>query len=311
MLATSLKSLQDVTVPPAPRTGIVIAHLGSGGAEKAVVVLANSLAERGYAVDLLTWHAARFYLKDVSPKGATVNLSAWRRPNRVQIIRSLMQYMRQKQPAVIFRHLEKPSLLVIVGGLLTGYRRIVPCIQIDITAYAAIHHKMQHRLRRRLLISLVAALYRLSPRVVAVSEGAARTARRLLSPFGPSVQIIYNGADYSVLLSKAQQPVEEVWLRHKTVPVIVTCGRLTQQKAQDTLLRASAALRGTMPVRLVNLWAKAKSARPCWSWRAGLAWPRTCRCRELSPIRSPGLPKATYSFWRRAAKANRWCTSRR
>ena len=39
----------------------------------------------------------------------------------------------------------------------------------------------------------------------------------------------------------------------KTVPVIVACGRLTQQKAQDTLLRAFALLRQTTPARLVIL----------------------------------------------------------
>jgi glycosyltransferase involved in cell wall biosynthesis len=129
----------------------------------------------------------------------------------------------------------------------------VPCIQIDLIAYATIHHRIQSRLRRWLLNFLVAVLYRFSPQVIAVSEGAARTACQLLSPFGPLVQVIYNGLDYSMLLSKAQQPVETAWLRSKTVPVIVTCGRLTQQKAQDTLLRAFAAVRRTMPVRLVIL----------------------------------------------------------
>jgi glycosyltransferase involved in cell wall biosynthesis len=115
MQPISLKSPEpDAAVPPALRIGIVIAHLGSGGAEKAAVVLASGLADRGYCVDLLTWHAGGFYLKDVSPKVAT-------------------------------------------------------------------------------------------------------------------------------------------WLRSQTVPVIVTCGRLTQQKAQDTLLRAFAAERRTMPVRLVIL----------------------------------------------------------
>jgi glycosyltransferase involved in cell wall biosynthesis len=255
MPSISLKSLSepDAAASPAPRIGIVIAHLGSGGAEKAAVVLANGLADRGYFVDLLTWQAAAFHLKDMSPKVTRIDLSAGRRPNTTQVIASLVRYLLQKQPAIIFPHLEKPSLLVIAGGLLTGYRRIVPCIQIDLIAYAAIHHNRRHRLRRGLLICLVAVLYRLTPRVVAVSEGAAQTARRLLSPFGPPVQVIYNGLDYPGLASKAQQQVEEAWLLQRTVPVIVTCGRLTQQKAQDTLLRAFAELRRAMPVRLVIL----------------------------------------------------------
>ncbi len=255
MPVISLKSLlePDAAPSPAPRIGIVIAHLGSGGAEKAAVVLANGLTDRGYFVDLLTWQAAGFHLKDMSAKVARIDLSAGRRPNSLQVIASLMRYMRQQRPAIIFPHLEKPSLLVIAGGLLTGYRKIVPCIQIDLFAYAAIHPNLRHRLRRWLLICFVAVLYRSTPRVVAVSEGVAQTARRLLSPLGPSVQVIYNGLDYRGLAFKAHQQVEEVWLLQKTVPVIVTCGRLTQQKAQDTLLRAFAELRRVMPVRLVIL----------------------------------------------------------
>jgi glycosyltransferase involved in cell wall biosynthesis len=202
---------------------------------------------------LLTWQATGFFLKDMSPNVARIDLSVGQRPSTVRVIRSLMRYMWQQRPAIIFPHLEKPSLLVIAGGLLTGYRKIVPSIQIDLIAYAAIHHNLRHRLRRWLLIGLVAVLYRSTPRVVAVSEGVAQTARRLLSPFGPSVQVIYNGLDYRGLVSKAQQQVEEAWLLQKTVPVIVTCGRLTQQKAQDTLLRAFAELRRAMPVRLVIL----------------------------------------------------------
>ena len=188
-------------------------------------------------------------LRDVSPQVARIDFSAGRPIGILRVIRLLRQYLRQQKPDVVFAHLEKPSLLAIVGGLLTGYRRIVPCVHIDLDAYARIHN----RLRRRFLNSLVALLYHAAPQVIAVSAGAGRAARRLLSPFGPPVQVVHNGMDLPALLSKAQQPIEVAWLRDKTVPVVVSCGRLTQQKAQDTLLRAFALLRQTTPVRLVIL----------------------------------------------------------
>lgn len=240
---------QDLAAPSAKRIGIVIEHLGSGGAEKAVVVLANGLAERGYCIDLLMWRASGFHLKNVSGQVTKIDLSAGRPPNSLRVMLSLMHYLREKQPAVVFPHLEKSGLLTMTGGLLTGYRGIVPCIQIDLIAYANSHHRM----RRWLLNCLVIVLYRLAPQVIAVSEGAGRTARRLLSPFGPPVQVIYNGLDLPALLSKAQQPVEETWLRNKTIPLVIACGRLTHQKAHDTLLRAFAILRRTLPARLVIL----------------------------------------------------------
>jgi glycosyltransferase involved in cell wall biosynthesis len=241
--------LQIASTPFAQRIGVVIEHLGSGGAEKVAVVLANGLANRGYAVDLLLWHPNGFYGKDVSPLVTKIDLAAGGKGGSARILRSLMQYLRQAQPLVVFTHLEKSSLLAIAGGLLTGYRRIVPCIHADLISYANSHHS----LRRWLLNCMVALFYRAAPWVIAVSEGAGRTTRRLLSPFGPPVQVIYPGIDVPALLCKAQQPVKEAWLQKKTVPIIVACGRLTRVKAQDTLLRAFAVLRQTMPARLVIL----------------------------------------------------------
>jgi len=245
--------LQDISAPSARRIGIFVEHLGSGGAEKVAVVLANGLADKGFAVDILMRYGGGINLRDVSPQVARIDFSAGQPIGILRVIRLLRQYLRQQKPDVVFAHLEKPSLLAIVGGLLVGYRRIVPCIHIDLIAYANTHHSILNRLRRWLLNSMVALLYRLTPWVIVVSEGAGQTARRLLSPFGPPVQVVPNGVDLPALSSKAQQPIEEAWLRTKTVPVIVACGRLTQQKAQDTLLRAFALLRQTMPVRLVIL----------------------------------------------------------
>ncbi len=176
--------LQKFAVPFAQRIGIIIEHLGSGGAEKVAVVLVNGLANRGYGVDLLLRHPDGFYGKDVSPLVTKIDLSAGEKAGSVRVVLSLMQYLRQVRPAVVFAHLEKSSLLAIAGGLLTGYRRIVPCIHTDLIGYANSHHC----LRRWLLNCMVALLYRLVPQVIAVSEGAGQTARRLLSPFGPPVQ---------------------------------------------------------------------------------------------------------------------------
>jgi len=241
--------LKDVADPSAQRIGIFIEHLGSGGAEKVAVVLANGLAEKGFVVDLLMWDGGGPNLKDVSPQVAKFDFSAERPIGVVRVVRLFMQYLRQKKPIVVFAHLEKSSLLAIIGGLLCGYRRIVPCIHIDLEAYASINH----RLRRRLLNCLVATFYHLAPQVIAVSEGVGRSARRLLSPFGPPVRVVYNGFDFAALRSKSQQPVKEAWLQNKTTPVVISCGRLQQQKAFEVLLRAFADLRQMTPVRLIIL----------------------------------------------------------
>ena len=309
MPAISLKSLseQDAAASPAPRIGIVIAHLGSGGAEKAAVVLANGLADRGYFVDLLTWQAAAFHLKDMSPKVTRIDLSAGRRPNTTQVIASLVRYLLQKQPAIIFPHLEKPSLLVIAGGLLTGYRKIVPCIQIDLIAYAAIYHNRRHRLRRWLLICYGGRA--LSPNSPSCCRFGGRGANR--TPAAVAVRAIH--------------PSHLQWSRLSGACVQgATTGRGSVAAAEDGSshrdVRPADTAESTrhFTARLCRIapgdagaagdFGRRRRVRgSCWLLAFSSVWPQMYCCRELSQNQSPGLPKATYSFFRHAAKDKRWC----
>ena len=125
--------LQDVAAPSARRIGIFVEHLGSGGAEKVAVVLANGLADKGFAVDILMWHGGGTNLRDLSPQVTRIDFSAGRPAYVLRVIRSLMQYLRQQKPAVVFVHLEKPSLLATISILLPTP---IP-ITADLTACAA------------------------------------------------------------------------------------------------------------------------------------------------------------------------------
>jgi hypothetical protein len=52
-----------------------VEHLGSGGAEKVAVNLANGLASRGFAVDMLMWRGGGVNEKDLAPNVGVINFS--------------------------------------------------------------------------------------------------------------------------------------------------------------------------------------------------------------------------------------------
>ena len=110
--------LQDISAPSARRIGIFVEHLGSGGAEKVAVVLANGLADKGFAVDILMRYGGGINLRDVSPQVGRIEFSDGRPIGILRVILLLRQYLREKKPDVVFAHLEKPSLLAMGAATL-------------------------------------------------------------------------------------------------------------------------------------------------------------------------------------------------
>ncbi len=240
-------ALQNV---PTRRIAIFVEHLGSGGAEKVAVNVANGLAARGFAVDMLMWRGQGVNLKDLAPNVGAIYFGA--EGGKISVfgaVRRLALYHRRVKPEVVFSHLEKASLVALVAGLVAGTRVTIPCIHIDLIAYA----KINNRIRRGILNAAIMMIYPMARNIVAVSEGAAESARRLLALFKSPVRVIYNGFDLDLLKTLSQQSVSETWLNTNGVPVIIACGRLTEQKAYDVLLPAFANLRRRLLARLIIL----------------------------------------------------------
>ncbi len=228
---------------------IFVEDLGGGGAEKISVTLANGLSARGLPVDFFMWRAEGPFLAELDPAVRQINLSATRSVGIVDVVKVLRRYFRDSPPRIFLPQLEKPSLVAILAARLAGYRAVVPCVHIDLLRYM----QHGHSLRRVVLAGLVAFFYRFVPSVVAVSKGAAESTQLLLWPKKQGINVIYNGFDFNKLRQDAAIEVEAGWLRDKTVPVIVACGRLVPQKAYDVLLNAFSHVRQQMAARLIIL----------------------------------------------------------
>ena len=237
-----------VSLTDGPRVALFIDSLECGGAEKITVIQANALVARGYKVDLLLrWHRGAF-LTDLDPTinvfaPAAGNGSAW------HSLRFLMKYFRQTPPVAMFSHMEKPSLLALWAGHLTGFTKIIPCIHTDLTTYA----RLEHSLRRTILKYLVALFYRWAPRIVCVSNGTALSTAALIGTHAPPIDVVRNGFDLEAKRQHMSDDTGIPWLQVKTTPVIIACGRLVEQKGYDVLLHAFAHLRASHPARLLIL----------------------------------------------------------
>ena len=226
---------------------IYLPSLRGGGAERAMVTLANGFADRGLKVDLVLVRAAGPYLSEVSPGVRIVDLQS----NRVLTsLPSLVRYLRRERPLAMLSALSHANIIAIVARMLAGVHvRLVVSERSNLSMSSS----RPQNLRGRAVLPLVRWIYRKADGVVAVSRGVADDLARTIDLPRGLISVVYNPVVTSELIEKSKMPLEHPWLGEGKSPVILGVGRLTQQKDFATLIRAFAQVRTIRECRLVIL----------------------------------------------------------
>ncbi len=227
---------------------IFLPSLAGGGAERVMVTVANGMAARGYRVDLVLASAKGPYLGDVSPAVRIIDLNAQR---VIKTLWPLMRYLRRKRPCAMLVAMDHANVVALLAKRLSmAYTRVVISERSTISVDAA----LARGLTARAVYALVPKVYPWADGIVAVSQDAARDLEHFAGLPAGSVQAIYNPFDLHRIQKLAAEPVLHPWLQSgQNRPVILSIGRLTEQKDFPTLLRAFAAIRERTDARLMIL----------------------------------------------------------
>lgn len=106
------------------RVGCFIDTLGPGGAQRQIVGLAIQLKEKGYDVQIITYHDNPFYAESLSKAGIPyVFLSkAERTISRFPVI---SKYLKQNKPDAVIAYLETPSILACMAKMLNPSFKLI------------------------------------------------------------------------------------------------------------------------------------------------------------------------------------------
>lgn len=218
---------------------ILTPGLGDGGAERAAIRMAAALSEAGVRTRIVGLTAEDAFAAHVPGEVSALRLGASRASYSVA---KLVRLLRTDPPSVIVSHQMRATRVGLMAHALSrSHARFVA---------------VEHSLARRQLASfppglrsvaalLLGRLYRRADAVVAVSRCAAREIERCLGLPDGSVWVIPN------IVTDAPTPAASRSVTSDVDPLRLLCvARLVPEKGVDTLLRATAALRGRRSVRL-------------------------------------------------------------
>ncbi len=237
------------TSPSTTSISVFLPALEGGGAERAMLHLAQGFADRGFKTDLVLAETKGAYLDTVPSSIRIVDLNA-RSPLLVSKTLALRRYLQREQPTVLFSALDILSSATWAQRLAGTPTRIVMCVQTYLSQQFRDHqpHTMG-RIRPR----LVRWFYPWADAIVAASRGVADDVAQMTGIPAKTIQVIYNPVVTPAVLAKMQQPVDHPWFASGMPPVILGVGRLVSQKDFPNLVQAFALVRQQRPARLMIL----------------------------------------------------------
>jgi glycosyltransferase involved in cell wall biosynthesis len=228
------------------RLALFLPGLYEGGAERVVLNLAKGISERGYPVDLVLARAEGPYMSQIPDSVRLIDLKA---PRVLGSVPALIKYLRNERPKALLS-----GMFTNVIALLARRFSGVPC-RLLITEHNTLSSAVKNNkdLRLQFYPRLAGWFYPWADTVIAVSTDVANDLTRTAKVPQDLIKVVYNPIVTPDLKEKSEAPLDHPWFKDGELPVILSVGRLTDQKAFDVLIQAFSSVRKNRPARLLIL----------------------------------------------------------
>jgi glycosyltransferase involved in cell wall biosynthesis len=216
-------------------------QLGTGGAEKHLVRVANHLDRQTFEVTVAVARGGGSYEDELEPD---VPLHAFEGRMR-NALSPFIRLVRTHRPDVVFSVLHHANCVALTAAALMPS---APPVVVGVQNTSSIELQQDVNTVKRVLRKAIPLLYPRAEAIVALSTGVRDDLLRWLPRLRDRTEVIYNaGYDERVLAmvgkSEDHPPATEG-------QVIIACGRMVPQKGYPDLLRAFARVRARRPVTL-------------------------------------------------------------
>ncbi|WP_336135428.1 glycosyltransferase [Natronomonas amylolytica] len=229
------RALADRGEKHSPLLSFFIPRLGQGGAEQVTINLVNGLSARGYNVELLLSQPGGSLQSELASEVDIVALPpSWSPVLGVAMnLPALVDYIRREEPAVLFSHQDHANVVSLAAG-----RLLDTDTEVVVTHHDAFGIKTNQGLKPWAIGRLVLLLYPSADRIIAVSEGVADSIVEQMAVEREQVTVLHNPIEVDSIREQARRGVDHEWITDDNIEVVLSVGRLTEQKDLKTWLRA-------------------------------------------------------------------------
>jgi len=230
-----------------PDLAVIMSEIGSGGMGKMRVHLVNALVEAGYVVDLLLGKQKGLHRIELDPRVRVIDIGT---TNAILGIPRLVGYLlRNRPPVLLTQRIRVTVLSHRAKALARTPTRIYTTGETHESTAVRIYSVREQRKR----LGQVRKYFARNDGMITTSKGVAADYAELMGWPLDAITVAPNPVitrDIDVL---AAEPVEHPWFQPGQPPVIISVGRLQDQKDFPTLVRSFARLRQHREARLVIL----------------------------------------------------------
>lgn len=230
-----------------PDLAVIMSEIGSGGMGKMRVHLMNALVEAGYAVDLLLGKQKGAHRLELDPRIRVIDIGT---TNAILGVPRLALYLRRNKPPVLLTQRIRVTVLSHRAKALTSVdTRIFTTGETHESTAVRIYPEDEQRKR----LAQVRKYFSRNDGMITTSRGVAADYAELMGWPIESIAVAPNPVITPDIDTLAGESVEHPWFQPDEPPVIISVGRLQDQKDFPTLIRAFALFRERHRARLVIL----------------------------------------------------------